>query len=101
VLQEKQSELEKELAKSINKAGSEENLNWCVETAAKKYGAAEGSIWIDGIVEFKGKQMCHIRYFSVVVNGTMQYDWYFTENEEEIYRVTTSSSGEVEETKVV
>jgi len=78
----------------------EEETDWCKTTAAKKYGAGSETIWIEGIVEFKEKQACHLRYFSADAIGTIQYDWYFTENEEEIYKVTTYPNGTKEETKI-
>ena len=76
-------------------------FDWCEITAAEKYGAGGQAIGIEGVVEFKEKQMCHIRYFFIGTGGITRYDWYFTKNDEEVYRVTTYPDGRVEETKVV
>ncbi|ODS37025.1 hypothetical protein BEH94_08225 [Candidatus Altiarchaeales archaeon WOR_SM1_SCG] len=72
----------------------EEDVDWCSTNAPNKYGA-------QGVVEFKGKDMCHIRYLLVSVDGTKTYDWYSTKNDEEVYRVINYPDGRVEETKIV
>jgi DNA-binding transcriptional MerR regulator len=100
-LEKKQAEIEEKFTKTINEIESGENRSWCEITAAKKYGAEGKSIWIEGVIEFKGKPMCHLRNLITGVNGTTPYDWYFTENEEEIWRVITYPNGTIEESKVV
>jgi len=105
-LEKKQTELEKKFAEEINKTEPEtkeleEDSDWCNATAAKKYSAGSKTMWTEGIVEFKGKPMCHLIDLIIGVNGTTKYEWYFTENEEEVYRVITYPDGRVEETKVI
>ena len=71
-----------------------EDIGWCDENAPDNYGVL-------GVVEFKGKEMCHTRYFLVSADGTKTYDWYSAKNDEEVYRVINYPGGRVEETKIV
>ena len=82
---------EKETVKVENYPGND----WCVPTPGRSR-PTDTAAWVEGIVEFKGKQMCHSSYIS----GTMQYDVYSTINEEEVWRVKTYSNGTVEESKI-
>ena len=81
-----------------NESGNYYESDWCTPTAAKKYSGGISAISIDGIVEFKGKQMCHVSSILVDDNGGItRYDWYFTQNDEEVCRIVTYPDGTVEE----
>jgi len=96
--------IEKEPGKKLNETPQvepEDYTDWCGGTAATTIvGGRGGTVWIEGVIEFKGKPMCHARYFSITAGKATQYDWYFTKNEEEIYRVITYPDGRKEESKI-
>ncbi|ODS36733.1 hypothetical protein BEH94_04250 [Candidatus Altiarchaeales archaeon WOR_SM1_SCG] len=105
-MEDKQTELEDKFSEELNKTGSGkeepgEDRNWCNADSAERYGSIGEAIWVEGVVEFKGMEMCHIRFFSIAASGKTQNDWYFTKNDEEIYSVTTHPDGRVEERRVV
>jgi len=105
-LEKKQSELEKEFNRRINETESKIEVaeiepEWCNSTSAEKYGRPGDAIWIEGVVEFKGLEMCHIRYFLTNTAGTTQNDWYFTKQNDAVYRVISYPGGKIEEIKIV
>jgi hypothetical protein len=105
-LEKKQSKLEEEFNLRINETGSKIEVagiepEWCNSTSAEKYGRPGDAIWIEGVVEFKGLEMCHIRYFLTSAAGTTQNDWYFTKQNDAVYRVISYPGGKIEEIKIV
>ncbi len=76
-----------------------EDTKWCVQTEGKNRVGGVGG-WVEGIVTYKGKEMCHTRYYSENHDGLIWYDWYNTKNDEEVYKKVTYPNGTVEETKV-
>jgi len=102
-----ETEYETEPSEDVNKTGSVEtgdysDMDWCEDTLALTITDCPKTrkIWTQGVVDFKGKLMCHAKYFVEGSDGERLYDWYFTKNKKEIYRVITYPNGSVEETKI-
>ena len=79
-----------------------DDMGWCKDDLAVTITECPKTrrIWTMGVLEFKGKLMCHAKYFVASSEGERLYDWYFTKDEKEIYRVITYLNGSVEETKI-
>lgn len=94
------AEIETEEGKVTYKEGK--TSDWCPEGASWDFAGAQGESanWrIEGIVDYKGGKFCHVTY---AVDGgevegamPMRMEYYFSEDEKDIYMVVKDETGKV------
>jgi len=101
------SECSIEPSGEINETGILENVNlssddWCAGEidVTKADCPCQRKIWRRGLTEFEGTLMCHQSYVFRGNNEETQYDWYFTKDRREFYRVITYADGTIEKTRL-